>query len=105
MFRTESEATKPLLAILLFLPMLGATVAEEGLDDVSSEAPDALRKQFSLIGEEINAKLKLERRFKSMGNIGAAGRFGDERRSLKEKEQALLQLIRKENPEMLVPKC
>ena len=105
MFRTESEATKPLLAILLFLPMLGATGGEEGLDDVSSESPDALRQQFCLIGEEIDAKLKLERRFKSMGNIGAAGRFGDERRSLKEKEQALLQLIRKENPEMLVPKC
>ena len=105
MFRTESEATKPLLAILLFLPMIGATGEEEGLDDASSESPDALRQQFCLIGEEIDAKLKLERRFKSMGNIGAAGRFGDERRSLQEKEQALLQQIRKENPEMSVPKC
>ena len=95
------------IAILLLLPL--SAIAETGekgrLEDVSSESPDAMQKQVCLIGEEIKAKSTLERRFKSMGNIGAAGRFGDERRSLQEKEQALLQQIRNENPEMSVPKC
>ena len=98
---------RSLIAILLLLPL--SAIAETGekgrLVDVSSESPDAMQKQVCLIGEEIKAKSTLERRFKSMGNIGAAGRFGDERRSLQEKEQALLQQIRKENPEMSVPKC
>ena len=99
------KMTKPLLAILLSLPIIAETSGEGGLEDVSSESRDAMQKQVCLIGEEIKAKSTLERRFKSMGNIGAAGRFGDERRSLQEKEQALLQKIRKENPEMSVPKC
>lgn len=98
---------RSLIATLLLLPL--SAIAETGekgrLEDVSSESPDAMQKQVCLIGEEIKAKSTLERRFKSMGNIGAAGRFGDERRSLQEKEQALLQQIRKENPEMSVPKC
>ena len=97
--------TKPLLAFLLLLPMIAQTGEKGRLAGVSSESPDAMQKQVCLIGEEIKAKSTLERRFKSMGNIGAAGRFGDERRSLQEKEQALLQQIRKENPEMSVPKC
>ena len=99
------KMTKPLIAFLLLLPMIAQTGEEGRLEDVSSESPDAMQKQVCLIGEEIKAKSTLERRFKSMGNIGAAGRFGDERRSLQEKEQALLQQIRKENPEMSVPKC
>ena len=98
---------RSLIATLLLLPL--SAIAETGekgrLEDVSSESPDAMQKQVCLIGEEIKAKSTLERRFKSMGNIGAAGRFGDERRSLQEKEQALLQQIRKENPEMSVLKC
>ena len=98
---------RSLIATLLLLPL--SAIAETGekgrLEDVSSESPDAMQKQVCLIGEEIKAKSTLERRFKSMGNIGAAGRFGDERKSLQEKEQALLQQIRKENPEMSVPKC
>ena len=98
---------RSLIAILLLLPL--SAIAETGekgrLEDDSSESPDAMQKQVCLIGEEIKAKSTLERRFKSMGNIGAAGRFRDERRSLQEKEQALLQQIRKENPEMSVPKC
>ena len=98
---------RSLIATLLLLPL--SAIAETGekgrLEDVSSESPDAMQKQICLIGEEIKAKSTLERRFKSMGNIGAAGRFGDERKSLQEKEQALLQQIRKENPEMSVPKC
>ena len=95
------------IAILLLLPLSAiAETSEKGrLEDVSSESPDAMQKQVCLIGEEIKAKSTLERRFKSMGNIGAAGRFGDERRSLQEKEQALLQQIRTENPEMSVPQC
>ena len=97
--------TKSLLAILLLLPMIAETSGKGGLEEVSNEAPDTMQQQFCLIGEEIKAKLKLERRFKSMGNSGAAGRFGDERRSLEEKEKALLQQIRKENPKMSVPKC
>ena len=97
--------TKPLIAFLLLLPMIAQTGEEGRLEDVSSESPDAMQNQVCLIGEEIKAKSTLERRFKSMGNIGAAGRFGDERKSLQEKEQALLQQIRKENPEMSVPKC
>ena len=98
---------RSLIATLLLLPL--SAIAETGekgrLEDGSSKSPDAMQKQVCLIGEEIKAKSTLERRFKSMGNIGAAGRFGDERRSLQEKEQALLQQIRKENPEMSVPKC
>ena len=97
--------TKPLLVILLLLPLVAQTSGKGGLEDVSSESADAMQKQFCLIGEEIKAKFNLERRFKSMGNSGAAGRFGDERRSLVEKEKALLQQIRKENPEISVPKC
>ena len=98
---------RSLIAILLLLPLSAiAQTGEKGLlEDVSGESPDAMQKQVCLIGEEIKAKSTLERRFKSMGNIGAAGKFGDERRSLQEKEQALLQQIRKENPEMSVPKC
>ena len=99
------RTTYPLLAILLLLPMIAQTGEKARFEDVSSESPDAMQKQVCLIGEEIKAKSTLERRFKSMGNSGAAGRFGDERRSLQEKEQALLQQIRKENPEMSVPKC
>ena len=97
--------TRRLLAILLLLPMIAQPSGKGALEDVSRESPDAMQKQFCLIGEEIRAKFKLERRFKSMGNSGAAGRFGDERRSLEEKEQALLQQIMKENPQMSVPKC
>ena len=98
---------RSLIATLLLLPL--SAIAETGekgrLEDVSSGSPDAMQKHVCLIGEEIKAKSTLERRFKSMGHIGAAGRFADERRSLQEKEQALLQQIRKENPEMSVPKC
>jgi len=82
--------TKPLLAILLLLSLGAHTRGKEALEDNSSGSPDAMQKQFCLIGEEIEAKFKLERRFKSMGNSGAAGRIGDERRSLGEKEKALL---------------
>lgn len=96
---------RPLLAILLLLAMIAETSGKAGLEEVSNEAPDAMQKQFCLIGEEIKAKLKLERRFKSMGNSGAAGRFGDKRRSLEEKEKALLKQIRNENPKMSVPQC
>ena len=91
--------------MLLPLSAIAETGEKGRLEDVSSESPDAMQKQVCLIGEEIKAKSTLERRFKSMGNSGAAGRSGDERRSLQEKEQALLQQIRKENPEMSVPKC
>ena len=97
--------TKPLLAILLLLPSVAHTHGKEGLEDNSSASPDAMQKQFCLIGEEIAAKFKLERRFKSMGNSGAAGTVGDARRSLSEKKQALLRQIREENPQTSVPKC
>ena len=98
-------ATKLLLAIVLLLPMIAETSGIGGLEEVSSEAPDEMQKQLCLIGEELKAKFKLERRFKSMGNSGAAGRFGDERRSLEAKEKALLQQMRNENPEISVPQC
>ena len=39
-----------------------------------------------------------------MGNSGAAGRIGDERRSFGEKEQTLLKKITEVNPQMSVPK-
>ena len=97
--------TKPLLAILPLLSLGAHTHGKEGLEDNSSESPDAIQQQVCLIGEEIKAKSTLERRFKSISKSGAAGGFGDERRSLQEKEQALLQQLRKENPEMSVPKC
>ena len=85
--------TKPLLAILLLLTLVAQTHGKEGLEGNSSESPDVMQKQYCLIAAEIEAKLRLERRFKSMGNSGAAGRIGDERRSLSEK--ALLQRIKK----------
>ena len=97
--------TKPLPATLLLLPLVAYTRWKEELEDNSSEPRDAIQMQFCLIGEKIGAHLKLERRFKSMGNNGAAGRFGDARRSLEEKEKALLQQMRNENPEMSVPQC
>ena len=99
------QMTKPLLAILLLLPLNAQTHGKEGLEGNSSESPDVMQKQYCLIAAEIEAKLRLERRFKSMGNSGAAGRIGDERRSLSEKEKALLQRIKKEHPQMSVPKC
>ena len=96
--------TKPLLAILLLLQLVAQTHGKEGLEGNSSESPDVMQKQYCLIAAEIEAKLRLERRFKSMGNSGAAGRIGDERRSLSEKEKALLQRIKKEHPQISVPK-
>lgn len=70
--------TYPPLAILLLLPMIAQTGEKGRFEDVSSQSPDAMQKQVCLIGEEIKAKPTLERRFKSMGNSDAAGRFGDE---------------------------
>ena len=89
--------TKPLLAILLLLQLVAQTHGKQGLEGNSSESPDVMQKQYCLIAEEIEAKLRLERRFKSMGNSGAAGRIGDERRSLSEKEKELLQRIKKKS--------
>ena len=97
--------SKPLLAILLLLQLVAQTHGKEGPEGNSSESPDVTQKQYCLIAEEIKAKLRLERRFKSMGNSGAGGRIGDERRSLSEKEKALLQRIKEEHPQMSVPKC
>ena len=95
---------RPLLAILLLLAMIAETSGKAGLEEVSNEAPDAMQKQFCLIGEEIRAKIMLERRFKSMGISGAAGKMGDERRSFGEKEQTLLKNITEVSPQMSVPK-
>ena len=90
---------------MLLLPLVAQTHGKEGLEGNSSESLDAMQKQYCLIGEDTEAKLRLERRFKSMGNSGTAGRIGDERRSLSEKEEALLQQIKEEDPQMSVQKC
>ena len=97
--------SKSLLAIMLLLRLVTQTHGKEGLEGNSTESLDAMQKQYCLIGEEIEAKLRLQQRFKSMGNSGAGGRIGDERRSLSEKEKALLQRIKDEHPQMSVPKC
>ncbi len=78
--------TKPLPATLLLLPLVAYTRWKEELEDNSSEPRDVIQIQFCLIEEKIGANLKLERRFKSKGKSGVAGRIGDERRSLGEKE-------------------
>ena len=77
--------TKPLPAILPLLLLVAHTRGKAEPVDNSDKSPDATQKQFCLIGEEIGAKFKLERRFSAMGNSGAAGRIGDERRSFGEK--------------------
>ena len=59
--------TKPLLAILLLLQLVAQTHGKEGLEGNSSESPDVMQKQYCLIAEEIEAKLRLERRFNLWG--------------------------------------
>ena len=59
--------SKSSLTILLLLPLVAQTHGKEGLEGNSSESPDVMQKQYCLIAEEIEAKLRLERRFKSLG--------------------------------------
>ena len=51
--------SKSLLAIMLLLRLVAQTHGKEGLEGNSTESLDAMQKQYCLIGEEIEAKLRL----------------------------------------------
>ena len=96
---------KPLVAVLLMLPFVSAAEDREMLEERITESAATLKQEYCRIEREISAKRRSERRFKSMGNYGAAGRFGNERLLLAKESEMLTEEIKKQKPAMNLPQC
>ena len=96
---------KPLFAVLLMLPIVSAAEDREMLEERITESAASLKQEYCRIEREISAKRRLEIRFKSMGNYGAAGRFGTERLLLARESEMLTEEIKKQKPAVDLPKC
>ncbi len=97
--------TKPLVAVLLILPILSLAEDHEMLEELTTESTASLVQKYCRIQQEILAKRRSETRFKSMGNYGTAGRFGTERILLAQESELLTEEIKKQSPEVILPKC
>ena len=96
---------KPLAAVLLMLSIVSAAEDREMLEERITESAATLKQEYCRIEREISAKRRSERRFKSMGNYGAAGRFGNERLLLVKESEMLKEEIKKQKPAMNLPQC
>ena len=96
---------KPLVAVLLMLPIVSAAEDHEMPEERSTESAASPEQKYCRIEREILAKRRSERRFKSMGNHGAAGRFGTERLLLAQEIELLTEEIKKKKPEVILPQC
>ena len=96
---------KPLVAVLLMLPIVGAAENHETQEERTTGSAASLEQEYCRIEREISAKRRSERRFKSMGNYGAAGRFGNERLLLAKESEMLTEEIKKQKPAMNLPQC
>ena len=96
---------KPLVAVLLMLPIVSAATDYEMPEERTTESQASLEQKYCRIEREILAKRRSERRFKSMGNYGAAGRAGTERLLLAQKIERLTEEIKKQKPEVILSQC
>ena len=96
---------KPLVAVLLMLPIVAAAENHEMQEERITELAASLEQEYCRIEREISAKRRLETRFKSMGNYGAAGRFGTERLLLAQESEMLTEEIKKHKPAVDLPQC
>ena len=96
---------KPLAAVLLMLPIVSAAEDYEMPKKRTNESAASLEQKYCRIEREISAKRRSERRFKSMGNYGAAGRFGAERLLLAQESEMLTEEIKKQKPAVNLPQC
>ena len=96
---------KPLAAVLLMLPIVSAAEDYEMPEKRTTESAASLEQEYCRIEREISAKRRLEIRFKSMGNYGAAGRFGTERLLLARESEMLTEKIKKQKPAVDLPQC
>ena len=96
---------KPLVAVLLMLPIVSAAEDREMLEERITESAASLEQEYCRIEREISAKRRSERRFKLMGNYGAAGRFSTERLLLAQESEMLTEEIKKQKPELSLPQC
>ena len=95
----------PLIAVLLVLPLVSAAEDHEMPEERTTEPAASLEQKYCRIEREILAKRRSERRFKSMGNYGAAGRFGNERLLLAKESEMLTEEIKKQKPAVNLPQC
>ena len=96
---------KPLVAVLLILPIVAAAENHKTQEERTTGSAASLEQEYCRIEREISAKRKSERRFKSMGNYGAAGRLGTERLLLAQESDMLTEEIKKQKPALNVPQC
>ena len=96
---------KPIVAVLLLLPLVSAAEGHEMPEERTTEPAASLEQKYCQIEREILAKRRSERRFKSMGNYGAAGRFGTERLLLAEESETIKEEIKKQKPAVNLPQC
>ena len=96
---------KPLVAVLLMVPIIAAAENHEMQEERTTESGASLGQEYCRIEREISAKRRSERRFKSMGNYGAAGRFGTERILLAQESEMLTEEIKKQKPAVNLPQC
>ena len=96
---------KPLVAVLLMLPIVGAAENHETQEERTTGSAASLEQEYCRIEREISAKRRLEIRFKSMGNYGAAGRFGTERLLLAREIDLLREEIKKQKLEVRLSQC
>ena len=103
--KTPKKMIKPLVAVLLMLPIVSAAEDHEMSEERSTESAASLEQKYCQIEREILAKRRAERRLKSMGNYGAAGRFGTERLLLAQESEMLTEEIKKQKPAVDLPQC
>ena len=96
---------KPLVAVLLVLPIVAAAEDHEMPEERTTEPAASLEQEYCRIEREVSTKRRLEIRFKSMGNYGAAGRFGTERLLLTREIEMLTEEIKKQKPAVNLPQC
>ena len=96
---------KPLVAVVLMLPVVAAAEEYKMLKERTTKSAASLEKKYCRIEREILARRRSEKRFKSMGNYGAAGRFGSERLLLAQEREVLAQEIKKHEPGVNLPQC
>ena len=96
---------RPLVAVLLMLPIVAAAESHEMQEERTTESAASLEQEYCRIERQISAKRRLEIRFKSMGNYGAAGRFGTERLLLTQESELLTEEIEKRKPAVDLPQC
>ena len=87
------------------LPIVAAAENHETQEERTTGSAASLEQEYCRIEREISAKRRLEIRFKSMGNYGAAGRFGTERLLLARESEMLTEKIKKQKPAVDWPQC